>query len=138
MLDTLPYMLCHPLLFSFLPSLLIVDSKVSLVDYLELFNGIGDWNLFMDQLNLPCSVYESIKQRHNNPSQCRIASLKWYQSSHPAPSWRHVADALYLMGEHDILDALSRDIHYLKGKYGIYVSIMLSPPETRKYVCSTE
>ena len=95
--------------------LFYVDSRVALVDYVELLSGLADWNLFMQSLDFPSSADSVIKQRHNNPTQQRLASLEWYQTSHPAPSWRHVADALYLMGEHDILDVLYRDVHFLKG-----------------------
>ena len=48
-------------------------------------------------------------------TECNKALCEWYLTNHPAPSWRHIADGLYGDREHEVLEVLRDQVHYLKG-----------------------
>ena len=64
-------------------------------------------------LDIPPSVYDDISKQHSDESQKNKALCEWYLNNHPSPSWKHIADALCLNGDHDVLDVLRG--RYLKG-----------------------
>ncbi len=64
---------------------------------------------------IPDSVYSDIAHQNSNVSQLKKDLWEWYLKNHPFPSWKHIADALYQYGEHDVLDVLKD--RYLKGEY---------------------
>ncbi len=66
-------------------------------------------------LDIPVSVYDDISQQHSDESQQKKALWEWYLNNYPSPSWKHIADVLYLDGDHDVLDVLRG--RYLKGGY---------------------
>ena len=68
------------------------------------------------ELDIPGSVYDTIIRQHSSDTDCNTALLEWYFHNHPAPSWRHVADALYREAEHTVLAGLKDQIPSLKGE----------------------
>jgi hypothetical protein len=52
---------------------------------------------------------------------------EWYISHHPAPSWLHVAGALYCAGEHHTLALLREQFSYLKGGSHQSISTLTLP-----------
>jgi hypothetical protein len=76
------------------------------------WGGVGGLAIY---LGISSSTYIDISKRVTDETQLKMALLEWYLDSHPAPSWKHVADALYRYGEHDILDILRSQ--YLKGEF---------------------
>jgi len=76
--------------------------------------------VFRIGLHIQFSAYYTIKKKHPTDStQRRRAWCEWYLTNHLAPSWSHVAYALYEGGEHDILEELGNKVHYLKGGCGL-------------------
>ena len=71
--------------------------------------------MFCLWLDIPDAVFRDIDQ-HSTMAQCVQGWCEWYLKNHPAPSWLHVADALYRSREHDILIVLRSQVQYLKGK----------------------
>ena len=81
---------------------------------MQLLNNVEDWDQFRDFFCIPDSTYEALKKQHPEGAPLKEASCEWYLTNHPAPSWRDVADSLYMCEEHTILDILRT--HYLKGQ----------------------
>ena len=85
------------------------DPTLTLTSLTQLLGSVEDWNSFNYWLNIPVVlVYR--KQTQHVQGLCKL-----YLTHHPAPSWLHLATALYGGGEHDILDVLRSQVHYLKG-----------------------
>ena len=55
----------------------------------------GEWYGFSDWLNVPRSQQNEIEAEYSTDGQRMSALLHTYLTSHPAPSWLHVASALY-------------------------------------------
>ena len=56
------------------------------------------WGEFSRYVNIPESEVERIKSKYSSDKECKQAAIDYLISSHPAPSWRLVARALYQMG----------------------------------------
>ena len=67
-----------------------------------------------DDLDIPFSVHDDIKRQHSSRSKFSEALWKWYLNNHLSSSWEHVANALYLYGDHEVLEVLRS--YYLKGE----------------------
>ena len=59
-------------------------------------------------LNIPESQQARIRSQYSTASERRTAYLQTYPTSHPAPSWQHVADALYRSRCHAVLERVQR------------------------------
>ena len=58
----------------------------------------GDlWKGFSRYVNIPQSEVERIRSKYFSDKECKQAAIDYLISSHPAPSWRLVANALYQM-----------------------------------------
>ena len=66
-------------------------------------------------LNIPGTKYDDIKRQYSDVSEIKMALCRWYLNNHPAPSWKHVGNALYEYGDCIILDVLQSQ--YLKGEF---------------------
>ena len=84
------------------------DPTLTLTSLTQLLGSVEDWYRFSACLDIPGSVY---RKHHDDVQGLR----EWYLTHHPAPSWLHVATALYSSGEHDVLEVLRSQVHYLKG-----------------------
>ena len=84
------------------------DPTLTLTSLTQLLGSVEDWSLFSILLDIPFSVYR--KHRDDVQGLC-----EWYLTHHPAPSWLHVATTLYRREEHDVLEVLRSQVHYLKG-----------------------
>ena len=84
------------------------DPTLTLTSLTQLLGSVEDWDLFRFWLDIPDSVY----RKHSDEPQ-RLC--EWYLTHHPAPSWQQMATALYVRGEHDVLEVLRSQVHYLKG-----------------------
>ena len=82
------------------------DPTLTLTSLTQLLGSV-DWNWCHVWLNIPISVY----REHSDGTRL----CEWYLTHHPTPSWLHVATALYSSGEHDVLEVLRSQVHYLKG-----------------------
>ena len=84
------------------------DPTLTLTSLTQLLGSVEDWKLFSARLDIPYSVC----REHSDDVQ---GLCEWYLTHHPAPSWLHVATALYSYIEHDVLEVLRSQVHYLKG-----------------------
>ena len=58
----------------------------------------GLWDMFSRYVNMPESEVNRIRSKYSSDKECKQAAIDYLISSHPAPSWRLVARALYQMG----------------------------------------
>ena len=56
------------------------------------------WEFFSRYVNIPQSEVKRIKSKYSSLNERKQAAIDYLISSHPAPSWRLVANALYQMG----------------------------------------
>ena len=56
------------------------------------------WDRFSRRVNIPESEVERIRLKYSSDKERKQAVIDYLISSHPAPSWRLVARALYQMG----------------------------------------
>ena len=56
------------------------------------------WGVFSDNVNILESEMERIRSKYSSAKERKQAAIDFLISSHPAPSWRLVARALYQMG----------------------------------------
>ena len=57
----------------------------------------GLWDDFSRCVNIPESEVKRIKSKYSSLKECKGAAIDYFISSHPAPLWRLVANALYQM-----------------------------------------
>ena len=55
----------------------------------------GLWDVFSLYVNIPESEVKTIGSKYSSDKECKQAAIDYLISSHPAPSWRLVANALY-------------------------------------------
>ena len=55
------------------------------------------WDWFSRYVNIPESEVERIKSKYSSDKERKQAAIDYLISSHPTPSWRLVANALYQM-----------------------------------------
>ena len=103
---------------------LSIDSTLTLSSVSGLLQGVEVGHLCYD-LDIPMSVWESISRK----ADASTAAWRWYLHHHPAPSWIHVADALYRYGGwydvryHTVLEGLKDQVPSLKGEsHGVVFS----------------
>ena len=74
-------------------------------------NAVRDWwgDLGLcEYLRVPVSVkHEILRQTSDDTEQKKTLLERWLRD-YPAPSWAVVAEALYKMGEHDILEQVKK------------------------------
>ena len=76
------------------PELSLTSHNLSTV--LDRMND-GLWERFSRYVNIPQSEVKRIKSKYSSAKECKQAAIDYFISSHPAPSWRLVANALYQM-----------------------------------------
>ena len=84
------------------------DPTLTLTSLTQLLGSVEGWLRFSAELDISASVY--MKHRDDVQGVC-----EWYLTHHPAASWLHVATTLYRCKEHDVLEVLRSQVHYLKG-----------------------
>jgi hypothetical protein len=89
---------------------------MTLTNLTQLLGSVGYWGVFKGWLHIPSSVYLDIRRQHKNSADRVKGWCEWYVSHHPAPSWLHVAGALYHAREHNTLAVVKDKIGYLKGR----------------------
>ena len=89
------------------------DPTPTLTSLTQLLDGVAAE--VRNYLDIPSFVYADLKRQHSDPALFEKSLCEWYLSNHPAPSWRHVAEALYRGREHDVLEVVRNQVQYLKG-----------------------
>ena len=92
------------------------DPSLTLTNLTQLLEDVRDLYLVSGYLDIPLSVYSRIKAQESSESEHRKACWEWYLNNHPCPSWRHIANALYMSKQHGVLEVLKS--RYLKGESG--------------------
>ena len=65
------------------------------------------WDVFSRYVNIPESEVERNASKYSSDKERKQAAIDYLISSHPAPSWRLVASALYRMETDSCLRALA-------------------------------
>ena len=65
-------------------------------------------------LDIPESKEMEMKSRYRDVSQCKRAFLEHFLEDHPCPTWKQIANAVYMIGEFGALEVIQRD--YFKGE----------------------
>ena len=68
----------------------------------------GVWDVFSHYVNIPGSEFEKIRSKFFTDKECKQAAIDYLISSHPALSWRYMANALYQMYEDTALARLQQ------------------------------
>ena len=89
------------------------DTSLTLTNLTQIMEDVEMDMWICPYLDIPGSVYYDISKQHYDESQKKKALCEWYLNNHPSPSWKHIANALYINGDHDVLDVLRG--RYLKG-----------------------
>ena len=94
------------------------DPSLTLTNLTQLLEDVGNLIGVTQYLDIPYSVYDSITTitQQSSWSEYRKACWEWYLNNHPCPSWRHIANALYMSEEHGVLEVLKS--RYIKGESG--------------------
>ena len=66
------------------------------------------WDVFSRCVNIPQSEVKRIRSKYSSAKEHKQAAIDYLISSHPAPSWRLVARALYEMYEDRALARLQQ------------------------------
>ena len=82
---------------TFSPSSTNTESSLNLHNLNTALETLPDdeWHDFGAWLNVPQSQRDEIRSQYSTERERKSALLHTYLTSHPAPSWQHVADALY-------------------------------------------
>ena len=56
------------------------------------------WKVFSRRVSIPESEVERIESKYSSDKERKQAAIDYLISSHPAPSWRILANVLYQMG----------------------------------------
>ena len=92
------------------------DPSLTLTNLTQLLEDVRYWDNVTIYLDIPDSVYSSITTQQSSESERMKACWEWYLNNHPCPSWCHIANALYMNEEHEVLEVLKS--RYLKGESG--------------------
>ena len=92
------------------------DPSLTLTNLTQLLEDVRDLVFVSPYLDIPYSVYSNIRIQQSSESERRKACWEWYLNNHPCPSWRHIANALYMKDGHGMLEVLKS--RYLKGESG--------------------
>ena len=92
------------------------DPTLTLTKLTQTLGSVDNWDSFRVYLDIPDSQYSAIEAQHTTKAALVEAVMVWYLTHHPAPSWQHVAQALYQRGEHDVLRTLRDQVPHLKGR----------------------
>ena len=66
------------------------------------------WDWFSRFVNIPISERQKIKSQYSSDKERKQAAIDYLISSHPVPSWRLVARALYQMWDDRALGCLQQ------------------------------
>ena len=98
--------------------LLLLEPTLTLSNVTEAVKLVHDfkwviWGLpfFLD---IPLSKSSEMMSRYRDVSQRKRAFLNHFLEDHPCPSWKLIANAVYMEGEYEALEVIQRD--YFKGE----------------------
>ena len=100
------------------PHFILLDPTLTLPNLTALLEKV-DWDKFGRWfLDVPDATLDMIHSSGGDASQCRQKCWEVYLNEHPAPSWKRVANGLYLVvypvDYHEELEVIQKK--YLKGE----------------------
>ena len=66
----------------------------------------NQWERFGAEMDVPESTLNKIESQFHTDSERKTEVLRVISTEHPHLTWEHVADALYLIGCHSVLERL--------------------------------
>ena len=84
--------------------------------------GMGSSDSVAAWLDISLSVRRTIRRQYSSETDYNTAVWEWYLQNHPAPSWRHVANALYCVKEFEVLEGVKDQVPSLKGESPVLIS----------------
>ena len=94
--------------FSLLDPTLTLPNLTALLEKVNWYKFASWW------MDIPEETLDMIRSSGGDDSQCRRKCWEVYLNEYPAPSWKHVADALYRGDYLEELEVVQRK--YLKGE----------------------
>ena len=73
----------------------------------ELLKDVKDWNKIAYGLDIPETQCANFRT-YSNESECKEACWDWYLKNRPSPTWKRIANELYQIYEHEVLEKLKR------------------------------
>ena len=105
---------CSPL---FTDPTLTLNNVTAVIKDVQRWEGVADW------IDIPYRKREELKSQNPTTDQAKQACWDYWLRHHSAPSWRILADGLYMYKEHGALEVLQ--MNYLKGEsIGAYHSLL--------------
>ena len=81
------------------------------------------WEVVANWIGIPGSKLSELERQNPTTDEAKQACWDYWLHHHPAPSWRILADGLYVYEEHGALEVLQ--MNYLKGEStGAYYSLL--------------
>ena len=89
------------------------DPSLTLSNMLSALDSLSDteWEEFGLEVNVPLFKLEKIRSQFNSDGERKDEVFRIYLTEHPYPTWKHVSEALYNLGDdneqcHSALDRL--------------------------------
>ena len=103
--------------------LLLLDPTLTLSNLTSLLEKV-DWDDMGRWMEIPDATREMIRSSGGDDCQCRRRCWEVYLNEYPAPSWKHIAEALYMprLGGKDYLTELEVvQKKYLRGESAVVI-----------------
>ena len=97
---------------------LYLDSTLTPTNLLTTLTAVRNWSTLglSWRLQLPDPVEEEVQQQTSDATQQKKMLLERWLQDHPTPSWAVVAEALYWIEEHGVLEQVKKT--YITGMLG--------------------
>ena len=94
---------------------LVIDLTLTLNNVAAIMKDVEQWKRVAWWIGVPFKKWVELQKQNSATDQAKQACWDYWLHYHPAPTWRMLADALYVEKEHGALDMLLKN--YLKGEY---------------------
>ena len=98
--------------FDFYP--LFTDLTLTFNNVTAVMKDVQRWKRVAWWIGVSPSKWNELQSKNSTTDQAKQACWDYWIHHHPAPSWRMLADALYVEREHGALELLL--MNYLKGE----------------------
>jgi hypothetical protein len=106
---------CHLSTFSYKQLIyLFTDPTLTLNTVTAIMKDVRQWADVADWIGICLSKHYELQRQNPTTDQEKQACWNYWLHHHPAPSWRLLADGLYVCKERGALEVLQ--MNYLKGK----------------------
>ena len=95
--------------------LLFTDITLTLDNVAAIMKDVQRWRRVAWWIGVSPSKWVELQSENRTSDQAKQTCWDYWLHHHPAPSWKMLADALYVEREHGALEVLL--MNYLKGEY---------------------